>query len=112
MNILSDNKVKAAMKKARRNRLSDEFFAKNIQFEADIMLVILKSGYVMAFQLSDFPRLKKATKKQLEKWEIISHGAAIHWKDLDEDLSVEGLIKSHIERTSRFNKKAERLMAA
>jgi len=110
MSTLTDIKIKAAMKRAKRNRLPKDYFAKDIQFEHDIMLVVLNSGYVMAFQLKDFPRLQKASKKQRSNWELISNGVGIHWKDIDEDLSVEGLIKSYIDRTSKFTRKAEKLV--
>lgn len=46
----------------------------------------------METKLSYYPRLKEATEQQLEKWQLISNGIGISWKDLDEDLSVKGFI--------------------
>jgi len=39
-----------------------------------------------------FPRLLNATKDQLENYEILGDGEGIHWPDIDEDLSVAGLL--------------------
>lgn len=111
MSTSKDIKIKAAMKKARQARLPKDFHAKDIQFDRDIMLVILNSGYVMAFPLQEFPKLQKATDKQRKNWELISNGVGIHWSDLDEDISLQGLIKTYILRTARFARKAEKLVA-
>jgi hypothetical protein len=39
-----------------------------------------------------FPRLKNATSAQLKKYRLIGLGTGIHWENLDEDLSVEGIV--------------------
>ena len=39
-----------------------------------------------------FPRLSQATQKQLANWELLGDGEGIHWPDIDEDLSVVGLL--------------------
>jgi|SRR5579863_4204457 len=40
-----------------------------------------------------YPRLLKATRAQRNHWEISGGGYGIHWPDLDEDLSTEGLLR-------------------
>jgi hypothetical protein len=38
--------------------------------------------------------LKSASQKQLDAWKLIGKGVAIHWQELDEDISIKGMIKS------------------
>jgi hypothetical protein len=42
--------------------------------------------------LAWFPRLRKATKAQRDKWRLIGRGIGIHWEEIDEDISVEALL--------------------
>lgn len=56
-----------------------------------MVYVHLLDGSFIEFPASAFPRLKDATWEQLENYEISRMG--IHWPDLDEDLSLNGLIK-------------------
>jgi hypothetical protein len=58
------------------------------------MVLILSNAAIIPSKISDFPRLSKATEKQLNKWSLISEGIGIEWPDLDEDLSLRGFIKS------------------
>ena len=43
--------------------------------------------------LTWFPKLSNATTEQLNNWHFIGRGLGIHWEDLDEDISIEGLLK-------------------
>lgn len=47
--------------------------------------------YILGF--FGYPRLFNATNEQLNKWEILGGGYGIHWSELDEDLSTEGLLR-------------------
>jgi hypothetical protein len=67
--------------------------ATNVQFDADKMRVQLSDGREIAIPLEWFPSLRNATDEQRNKWRLIGHGAGIHWKELDEDISVEGLLR-------------------
>jgi hypothetical protein len=71
-------------------------------FEADLRVadvkisdvelsVRLKDGRTIAAPLAWYPRLLHATKAQRRQWQIAGGGYGIHWPDIDEDLSVEGL---------------------
>ena len=62
----------------------------------DSLIVFLNNGTSISVRLSAFPRLKKATQLQLEKWALISKGVGIEWTMLDEDLSLKGLIQQLI----------------
>ena len=67
--------------------------ATDVHFEADKMNVQLSDGRVISVPLEWFPALRKATAKQRNNWRVIGKGVGIHWEDLDEDLSVEGLLR-------------------
>ena len=58
------------------------------------MVLVLSNGTVVKSKLSDFPRLNKASLKQLSNWKLISDGVAMEWLDLDEDLSLKGFINT------------------
>lgn len=64
-----------------------------VSFSADSVSVTLKDGRVISVPLTWFPRLRHATSKQLNHWKIAGGGYGIHWPDLDEDLSTEGLLR-------------------
>lgn len=55
--------------------------------------VTLADGRRVAAPLSWFPRLLKASEEQRGNWQISAAGYGIHWPDIDEDLSVEGLLR-------------------
>ena len=68
--------------------------AKSLRFDADMMHVLLADGREISVPLEWFPKLRNAKKKQLENWRLIGGGVGIHWNDLDEDISVAGLLAS------------------
>jgi hypothetical protein len=57
--------------------------------------VTLKDGRRVSAPLSWFPRLEKASAAQRRNWEISGGGRGVHWPDIDEDLSVEGLLRGN-----------------
>jgi hypothetical protein len=54
------------------------------------MIVLMEGGVEIRFPVAHNPRLKIATDRQLNHIEISSFG--LHWPDLDEDLSIRGLL--------------------
>ena len=67
--------------------------AVDIRFDADMMHVLLKDGREISIPLEWVGKLRKASKKQRANWKLIGGGVGVHWKDLDEDLSVAGMLK-------------------
>jgi len=65
----------------------------DVQFTGDSLSVSLRDGRVIAVPLAWYPRLLKATPAQRKNWKIAGGGYGIHWPDLDEDLSTEGLLR-------------------
>jgi hypothetical protein len=61
--------------------------------ESDSLVVALADGRVISTPLAWFPRLMRATPAQQANWEVSGGGYGLHWPDVDEDLSVEGLLR-------------------
>jgi len=57
----------------------------------DKLVVDLADGRSISVPLAWYPRLLHATPLEREHWQIAAAGFGIHWPDVDEDLSVEGL---------------------
>jgi hypothetical protein len=55
--------------------------------------VVLADGRELAVPLEWFPRLRDATPEQRSNWRLIGRGQGIHWADVDEDISVAGLLR-------------------
>jgi len=55
--------------------------------------VRLSDGREIGVPLEWFPKLRDATPEQRSRWKLIGKGVGIHWPDLDEDLSVAGLLR-------------------
>lgn len=66
--------------------------AENITVTEDTLHVELSDGRTISVPLAWYPRLTYASHAELNNWRLIGKGYGIHWKDLDEDISVEGLL--------------------
>ena len=64
-----------------------------VAFTDDLLSVTLRDGRVISVPLMWYPRLLNATTAQRTNWKISGGGYGIHWPDLDEDLSTEGLLR-------------------
>jgi hypothetical protein len=69
-----------------------EFIATDVFFTEDAIGIQLSDGRVVYAPLEFYPRLKNATHEQRQDYELIGLGTGIHWKSLDEDLSVAGIV--------------------
>ena len=58
----------------------------------DTLVVELADGRAISVPLDWYPRLVHATPAERNRWELHADNQHIHWPDLDEDLSVEGLL--------------------
>lgn len=59
----------------------------------DRLSVTLSDGRVVSAPLVWFPRLADATPRERSDWELIGGGIGIHWEKIDEDISVESLLR-------------------
>jgi len=66
--------------------------AQHVEFTDDDLIASLVDGRNVIAPLIWFPRLSISTCCPLENYELLDDGEEIHWPDLDEDLSVEGLL--------------------
>ncbi|MBI3732084.1 MAG: DUF2442 domain-containing protein [Chloroflexi bacterium] len=64
----------------------------NVLVADDALIVDLSDGRTISVPLAWYPRLLHGALAERNHWELIGEGEGIHWPDLDEDLSVEGLI--------------------
>lgn len=73
--------------------LSADERVKDVRTTEDTLSVDLMDGRTITVPLTWFPRLAGATPQQLARWEVAGGGYGIHWPDLDEDLSTDGLLR-------------------
>lgn len=73
-------------------RIADERVL-DVRFDAHSLIVDLMDGRVISVPLAWYPRLLQATPDSRAKWETAGGGYGIHWPDIDEDLSTEGLLR-------------------
>ena len=67
--------------------------AEGVEFTDDELIVSLVDGRKVSVPLTWYPRLAAADEKQRAQWELLGDGQGIHWPDIDEDLSVSGILK-------------------
>nr|WP_315397845.1 DUF2442 domain-containing protein [uncultured Duganella sp.] len=65
---------------------------KTVAFEERALVVGLMDGRRISTPLAWYPRLAAATPAQLDDWEIVGAGDALHWARFDEDLSVSAML--------------------
>ena len=66
--------------------------AESVSFTDAELIVALVDGRTVTVPIAWFPTLASATTAQLEDYELLGDGEGIHWPQLDEDLSVNGLL--------------------
>jgi hypothetical protein len=65
----------------------------DVKFTKDTLSVALRDGRTITVPLAWYPRLLNATAAQRKNWQVAGGGYGIHWPDIDEDLSTEGLLR-------------------
>lgn len=66
---------------------------KDVRLSADTISVDLADGRTITVPLAWYPRLLHATPAQRGNWQTCAGGYGLHWPDIDEDLSTEGLLR-------------------
>jgi hypothetical protein len=64
----------------------------DVRCDSERLNVSLEDGRAISVPLRWYPRLANATPAQRARWELAGAGFGIHWPEIDEDLSVEGLL--------------------
>jgi hypothetical protein len=65
----------------------------SVEFSDDCLIVGLMDGRQISVPLNWYPRLAEASAEELANWEVCGGGYGLHWPDLDEDLSTEGMLR-------------------
>lgn len=69
-----------------------EALATDVRIEAELFVVKLNDGREVGVPYSWFWRLDEANMEQRRNWRLIGKGDGIHWEDIDEDISVRGIL--------------------
>jgi len=97
--------------------LSADERVRDVRVSEDTLTVDLMDGRTISVPLVWYPRLFSGTSKQQSNWKVCAAGYGIHWPELDEDLSTEGLLRGapapagsahHQKNRSRRQRKARR----
>ena len=64
----------------------------DVKVSDDALTVELFDGRTLSVPLAWYPRLWHATRQERKNWRLIGNGVGIHWPEVDEDVSAEGLI--------------------
>jgi Protein of unknown function (DUF2442) len=64
----------------------------DVKVTDDTLSVELSDGRTISVPLDWYPRLTHATEAEMKNWRFIGRGHGIHWEEIDEDKSVEGLL--------------------
>jgi len=64
----------------------------DIHITEDEVIAFLVDGRTISVPLAWSWRLSEATSKQRQNYEIIGDGLGIHWPEIDEDISVQGML--------------------
>lgn len=67
--------------------------AKSVEFDAETMYVYLVDGRVVRVPFDTYERLRNATPAQREVYRVFAGGRGLRWDEIDEDLSVPGLVR-------------------
>src|SRR5512145_2779005 len=78
----------------------------DVTVSSDTLTVDLSDGRSISVPLAWYPRLSHASSAERKHWRLIGRGVGIHWEDIDEDISVEGLLagKASGESQASFSK--------
>ena len=67
-------------------------FVENVTVSDDTLTVDLSDGRSISVPLAWYPRLSHASSAERKHWRRIGRGVGIHWEEIDEDISIEGLL--------------------
>ncbi len=73
--------------------IAPDIRVRGVHVNDECLTVDLMDGRSIAVPIAWYPRLLSATPEQRQNWETASGGYGIHWPDIDEDLSTEGLLR-------------------
>ncbi|MFA7239295.1 MAG: DUF2442 domain-containing protein [Sulfuricellaceae bacterium] len=75
--------------------------AESVILTDDTLCIDLADGRTISVPLAWYPRLQYATSEERNRWRLIGKGYGIHWEEIDEDISIEGLLLGRPSRESQ-----------
>ncbi|NIM02068.1 MAG: DUF2442 domain-containing protein [Acidobacteria bacterium] len=66
--------------------------AQAVTVDEDTLTVDLSDGRTVSVPVAWFPRLFNGSASERANWRFVGGGEGIHWPDLDEDISIDGLL--------------------
>ena len=72
--------------------LTTDPLAIDVDVTDERLRVVLEDGRELTVPLEWYPRLREASAEERRNWRLIGHGEGIHWPDVDEDISILGLL--------------------
>jgi len=85
------------------NTSNNRILIQSLGFGDEKMYIELTTNRVLAVPYSYTERLKKASREELEDYRLIANGIGIHFNKIDEDISLEGIIRDFGSETKRIN---------
>lgn len=73
----------------------------SVHINNEALTVELADGRTVSLSISWYPRLYHATDEERQNLQIIGSGSGLHWEDIDEDISIEGIIAGHRSQESQ-----------
>ena len=83
------------------SKTDGEPLAIGVELSESMLKVVLDDGRELSVPIEWFPRLRDATAGQRSNWRFIGRGEGIHWPDIDEDVSVAGLLRGRVIKRPR-----------
>jgi hypothetical protein len=65
---------------------------RDVRVTSKVLEVVLRDGRTLSVPLEWYPRLAHGSPQERQRWRLIGDGIGIHWPDLDEDISISGLL--------------------
>lgn len=65
---------------------------RHVWFDGARLFVEISDGRILGTPIRWYPRLASATPEERRNWQICGAGEGVHWPDVDEDLSLEGML--------------------
>ncbi len=67
----------------------------DVSLSDEFLTVVLDDGRNVSVPLDWYPRLYESTRSERDNWRFLDDGRGIRWDDIDEDISVVGLLEGH-----------------
>ncbi|MBI9104600.1 MAG: DUF2442 domain-containing protein [Spirochaetales bacterium] len=77
--------------------------AVKVEVDDKTLTVTLDDGRILSLPISWYPRLYYGSQQERNNFRLIGKGEGIHWEDLDEDISMEGIIAGHHSQESQVS---------